>query len=116
GIFMNRLLTRSLLIAALCMCLAVPAWAADTGSVYTDDAYVAAGGDRSDGNRMTRDSQIGPEDGGTTGTRGMTRGDGNVRTMNDGGTYRTRAANDGMNWSWLGLLGLIGLAGLMRGD
>ena len=31
-------------------------------------------------------------------------------------SVRTAERNDGLNWGWLGLLGLGGLAGLMRRD
>lgn len=118
----TRLLATTLLIAALLACLSVPVLAADAGSVSDNTTYLATGTDRDDRNdrngttRISRDAQIGPEDGNTTGTRSMTRNDGrNTRVMNEG-TYRARATDDGMDWSWLGLLGLIGLAGLARGD
>lgn len=137
---MKRLLTRSLLLAALCACLAVPALAADFEPASSLDAGdVAAGADRDGGNRTTRGTQIGPDDDGMPGNRGVLRDDGNMRTRgdadirnrndgmmrmrNDGtvrttndGVYRTRATAGGTNWSWLGLLGLLGLAGLRRGD
>jgi hypothetical protein len=125
---MARLLARSLLIAALLVCLAVPALAAGSDQASGDGVMMAAGTDRDDRDdgkyrtyrngtiRISRDAQIGPGDGGTTKTRGMTRNDdGNARVRNDG-TYRARATDGGTDWSWLGLLGLIGLAGLMRGD
>jgi hypothetical protein len=125
---MARLLARSLLIAVLLGGLSVPALAVGADQASGDGAMLAAGTDRDDRDdgkyrtyrngtiRISRDAQIGPEDGRAKGTRGMTRNDdGNARVLNEG-TYRARATDDGMDWSWLGLLGLIGLAGLMRGD
>jgi len=52
---------------------------------------------------------------GITDTMDDNRIDGTNR-MN--GTYRARATtnNNTMNWSWLGLLGLFGLAGMFKGS
>lgn len=112
---MKRLLTQSLLIAALCIGLAAPALAAEDVFASNDGIDAAAGTDRDDGTRATRDAQVGPDDD-TANVRGMDRDDRNGRTVYNRGVYRAQAAGDGTDWSWLGLLGLIGLAGLARGD
>lgn len=116
---MITMLARSLLIAALCLFMTVPALAADVEVYTATGTELAANQNRDAGNTQVRGSQISPEDGGTTGTRGMMRNDGNMRMTDNGlnnGTYRARATENRTNWSWLGLLGLLGLAGLMRGD
>lgn len=122
---MIALMTRSLLIAALCLCITVPVAARDAETGAATEPVLAAKQGQSDGNRDVRGSRIGPEDDGTAGTRakmlddGNMRDDGRLRMTDNGvnnGTYRARAAENRTNWSWLGLLGLVGLAGLMRGD
>lgn len=125
---MKKLIRSGLLVAGLSMMLTVPAFAQGTagngagaatgngtgpynatgvGGTYGNNAYNTGTG---------RYLNNGVAGNGRFGTNNYT---GNGVGLNDGrydGRYRTTAtaANRDYDWGWIGLFGLIGLAGMMR--
>ncbi len=138
---MKKMLIHLPLAAVLLLGIAAPATAANTSRTTNPNGIDSSsfGTDVRDGmNNMERYNQYSNGNGAGIGTtngngnnmdRSYNRNDNNNmnRAFNTDGnfdntyrnnTYRARAAgnNNTTNWSWLGLLGLIGLAGMFRGS